>query len=208
MRIFDKISALLRRSNRVKPSQGISREEEKQLYEAIQAFKNRPIHKVLTEEIINSTPDNDLLQVVFDNLFEKLPKDHSKMYETVISWNMSRQAIFIIWIAEGQINNGGFNQFYFNSTGQFHKELPIAFKHIGANGLSKLTELANEIFYDENERIAKHQDGTLEGFSRSYEDNPLNKLDSQFYELDKTENLLQIQIEFVRKNIHDFVDQE
>ena len=38
---------------------------------SMQDFKNRPIHKKLTEQIVDTTSDDNLLQVVFDNLSEK-----------------------------------------------------------------------------------------------------------------------------------------
>ena len=41
----------------------------------------------LTEQIIDTTSDNNLLQLVFDNLSEKQPSDYKKVYEIVMSWN-------------------------------------------------------------------------------------------------------------------------
>ena len=179
---------------------------EEQLANSVEAFKNRPIYKELTEKIIDTTKDENLLQVVFDNLSEKQPTDYEKEYETVMTWNKSRQAIFMIWMLEAEVNNGGYNQFYSNTSGQFYKYLPEALKLVGANKFAKLTEKANKTFEKENEKITKHQDGTIEGFSKSYDDNPLNDFDTEFYDLYKTENLQQIQIDFIRKNKKEFID--
>ncbi len=184
----------------------LSKEMEEQLAQSVEAFKNRPIYKELTEQIIDTTSEDNLLQVIFDNLSEKLPADYEKEYETVMSWNKSRQAIYMIWALEAEVNNGGYNQFYFNSSGQFYKHLPEALRLVGANKFSDLTERANNIFEKENGKITKHQDGTLEGFSKSYDDNPLNDLDTEFYELYKTENLQQIQVDYIKKNKKEFID--
>ncbi len=181
-------------------------EMEEILANSVEAFKNRPIYKELTEQIIDSTSDENLLQVVFDNLSEKQPTDYEKEYETVMSWNKSRQAIYMIWVLEAEVNNGGYNQFYFNSSGQFYKHLPEALKLVGATKFADLTEKANKTFESENEKITKHQDGTLEGFSKSYDENPLNDFDTEFYELYKTENLQQIQVDYIRKNKKEFID--
>jgi len=183
-----------------------SKEMEEQISNSVEAFKNRPIHKELTEQIIDTTSDENLLQVVFDNLSEKQPTDYEKEYETVMSWNKSRQAIYMIWALEAEVNNGGYNQFYFNSSGQFYKHLADALKLVGANKFADLTKRANETFEKENPKITQHQDGTLEGFSKSYDDNPLNKYDDEFYDLYKTENLQQIQVDFIRKNKKEFID--
>jgi hypothetical protein len=181
-------------------------EMEEQLANSVEAFKNRPIFKELTEQIIDTTSDENLLQVVFDNLSEKQPTDYEKEYETVMSWNKSRQAIYMIWALEAEVNNGGYNQFYFNSSGQFYKHLPDALKLVGATKFADLTEKANKTFEKENEKITKHQDGTIEGFSKSYDENPLNDFDTEFYELYQTENLQQIQVDYIRKNKKEFID--
>lgn len=184
----------------------LSKEMEEQLANSVEAFKNRPIYKELTEQIIDTTSDENLLQVVFDNLSEKQPADYEKEYETVMSWNKSRQAIYMIWALEAEVNNGGYNQFYFNSSGQFYMHLPDALRLVGAKKFADLTEKANKTFENENEKITKHRDGTIEGFSKSYDDNPLNDFDSEFYDLYKTENLQQIQVDFIRKNKKEFID--
>lgn len=188
----------------IKDTGELSKETKEQLAKSIEAFKNRPIYTQLTEQIIDTTADENLLQVVFDNLSEKLGADYEKEYETVMGWNKSRQAIYMIWMLEAEVNNGGYNQFYFNSSGQFYKQLPDALKLVGAYQFANLTARANAVFEKENKKITQHQDGTLEGFSKSYDDNPLNKLDDEFYELYKTEDLQQIQVDYIRKHKADF----
>ncbi len=189
-----------------KEKEKVNIEGREKLSQSIEAFRNRPIHKELTAKIIDTTSDASLLQVIFDNLSEKLPTDSKKEYETVMSWNKSRQAIYMIWLLEGEVNNGGYNQFYFNSSGQFYKHLPELLRLVEANKYAELMQRANGIFEKDNEKITEHQDGTSEGFSKSYEDNPLNDLDMEFYELYKIENLQQIQIDYIRKNNIEFID--
>lgn len=189
-----------------KEERQLSKETEEQLVNSVKAIKNRTIHKELTEQIIDTTSDDNLLQVVFDDLSDKQPADYEKEYETVISWNKSRQAIYMIWALEAEVNNGGYNQFYFNSSGKFCKYLPEVLKLVGANKFADLTKRANETFEKENSKITQHQDGTLAGFSKSYDNNPLNKFDDEFYDLYQTENLQQIQVDYIRKNKKEFID--
>lgn len=84
--------------------------------------------------------------------------------------------------------------------------MPDALKLVEANKYSELTKRANETFEKENPKITQHQDGTIEGFSKSYEDNPLNKFDDEFYKLYETENLQQLQVDFIRKHKTEFID--
>lgn len=185
---------------------GSSKELDEKIANSIDAFRNRIIYRDLSSEIIDSISDDNLLQIVFDNLWSKLPTNYEEEYKAVMSWNKSRQAIYIIWILEAEVNNGGFNQFYFNSSGQFYKNLPDALNLVGAIKFADLTRRANKTFEKEFNQITEHQDGTLDGFSQSYDDNPLNEFDEEFYSLYQTEKLDEIQVNFIRKHKNDFID--
>ena len=182
------------------------KKNDEKITQSIEKFNNRIIYTKLTDELIDNTSDDKLLQLVFDNLSQKNSEDYENEFATVMSWNKSKQAIYMIWALESEVNNGGYNQFYFNSSGQFYKYLPDALKLVGANKYYELTKRANETFEKENPKITQHQDGTIEGFSKSYEDNPLNKFDDEFYKLYGTENLQQLQVDFIRKHKTEFID--
>ena len=160
----------------------------------------------LTEEMIDTTTGFDLLNLIFDDLNRTLPTNYKKEYETVLSWNKSQQAIYMIWCLEAEVNNGGFDQFYFNPSGQFYTHLPEALKLVGATKFAELTEQANAIYEKENQTIKQHQDGTLEGSSESYENNPFYDVDSLFYELYEREDLLELQVDYIRKHKEAFIE--
>jgi hypothetical protein len=166
----------------------------------------QPGAKKLTAALINQTKDDKLLQLVFDNLISKMAKDLSDEYPVIISLNKSQQAIYMIGVLQAEVENGGFNQYYYNSAGKFAKLTPGALMLVGANRFAQLVSRANKTFETENKNIKKHQDGTLEGFSKSYNNNPLNKLDNEFYALEKKENLESLQIAYIRKHKEDFTD--
>ena len=177
-----------------------------QIAQSIETFKNKPAITVLTVEIIDTTSDEDLLYMVFDNLCSKLPTDYTKEYEAVLTWNKSRQTIFVTFGLEAEVNNGGYNQYYYNSTGQYYKLAPDALELIGATKYAELTRKADETYEKDNKKITKELDGTLEGFSKSYKDNPLNKFDDEFYALAKIENIEKLQIQYIREHKKDFID--
>ncbi len=176
-----------------------------QISKSIEDFKNRPIYKNMTADIIDKTTDDNLLQTIFDNLSQKFTKDDDE-YETVLTFSKPQQAIYVIWCLEAEVNNGGFNQYYYNSSGQFAKLTPSALKLVGANKFADLVTRANKIYDTEHEKITKNLDGTIEGFSKSYEDNPLNELDTEFFALYKAENLQELQVSFIRKEKSEFID--
>ncbi len=169
-------------------------------------YNNRPIYKILTVEIIDQTSDENLVQVISDNLTEKLPKDKNKEYQTVLSWNISRQAIYATWWLESEVYEGGFNQYFLNSRGTYAELTPKALKLIGATEIANLVAKANKVFKQEYDKKTKQQDGTIEGFSKPYENSPLNKLDDKFYELTLTQVLQQYQTKYIRAHKQQFAD--
>jgi Domain of unknown function (DUF4375) len=106
---------------------------------------------------------------------------------------------------EAEVNNGGFNQYYSNPSGEFAALTPDALRLVGAMDLADLVTRANAIYEAQTEEITRQQDGTLEGFSKSYIDNPLNELDTEFYNLNETEVLGRLQVDYIRKYKQDFI---
>jgi hypothetical protein len=179
-------------------------EWDEMLEKSIEDFKNRKIYKSLTVEILESIPDEKLEQTIIDNIYELIGSDYENELENVKKLSLGQQAFFSIWTLEAEVNNGGFNQFYFNSSGQYAKMAEIGFRRIGAQRFSELTARANKIYDDTKERLEEFNDGTIESFSESYEDNPLNELDTEFYELYEHEKIGELRIKYIRDNLAEF----
>src|SRR5258706_13850510 len=54
----------------------------------------------------------------------------------------------LVWTVEAEINNGCFNQFYFNSAGDHAADSPSALREIGAVKMAVLVDSANSLFPD------------------------------------------------------------
>lgn len=188
-------------------SQSEKTELENKITKSNESFVTQTIYKNLTTAIIDSIPDDHLLEVIFDNLSDKIPRDYRKEYEYITTqFNSSQQAIYISWWFDAEVNNGGLNQYYANPSGQYAKMLPQLLQKMNAIKLVELTERANSIYKSNHKQITEDQDGTIAGFSKSYENNPLNDLDAEYYDLYEEEYLYKKQIEFIRANKDDFVN--
>ena len=165
-------------------------------------YNNRKIYKKLTSEILASIPDDKIEQTIFDNIYEIIGDDYENELKNVKKLTKGQQAFFSTWIIEGEVNNGGYNQFYFNSSGQYAEMSKVGFKTIGADKFSELTSRANKIYSENKKRLEEFDDGTMESFSKSYKDNPLNDLDTEFYNL--TESVSELRIKYIRDNIREF----
>jgi len=177
---------------------------------SIENFLNRPIYSALTITILDSISDDMLEQTIIDNILIKIESTESyeKQFEIVKSLSPGRQAVFATWTLEAEVNNGGFNQYFYNfaSSGQYAEEARDGFKLINAKKHADLTQNAIDIILKNAKELSKFKDGTLESFSKSYENNPLNPLDNKFYELGKIENLSELRIKYIRNHISDFID--
>lgn len=66
------------------------------------------------------------------------------------SGRSQEQAIYCIWWLEGEVNNGGFHQYFLNSSGDLYAETLSALEAIGANKTKALLERAAQIAFGSN----------------------------------------------------------
>jgi hypothetical protein len=87
-----------------------------------------------------------------------------------------------IWELESEVNNGGFHQFYFNSTGDIAYFTPDALAKIGAKNVAQLVSEANSLFPNRcpaREQMLRRQQLQAIGETAT---NALENLDDQFYQ--------------------------
>ncbi|MFI0431220.1 DMP19 family protein [Mariniflexile sp. HMF6888] len=103
---------------------------------------------------------------------------------------------------EREINNGGFNQFYFNSSGDFSQETVDALLEIGAEKTAEIVKKANSEFKSGTvPKDRTERQNELEQIEEKAEEN-WNKCDSEFYGYQ--DNLTELLIAFVIKNKTEF----
>ena len=173
---------------------------------SFEKWNNRIIHETITLDILDSIPDSELEQAIFDNICLAFNEDFANEFEVIQNMNIGKQAFYSTWILEGEVNNGGFNQFYFNSSGEFAEMAEIGFSVIGAHKYAQLAKEANKTLRDNFEWLSKFDDGTLDSFQESYKDNPLNEIDDRFYELEEKERISDLRIKYIRNNRKQFIN--
>lgn len=88
-------------------------------------------------EMNKSKPD---VFKISDTLFERCER---LGYENL---RPKEKVFFCIWALEAEVNNGGFDQYYFNSAGDHAKDAANALQLIGANHAASLVTRANDLF--------------------------------------------------------------
>lgn len=177
-----------------------------EISQSVQDFLNRPIYKNLTLDIIDSIKDEDLNQSIFDNISANMENDNRDELDIIKTLTKGQQAIYSIWVVEAEVNNGGFNQLYFNGYEDISVLAEEGFKNIGAINFSELIKRANEKYKEIKPELEKFDDGTIESFSDSYDNNPLNQYDDKFYELYETEKLMDLIVKYIRDNKEEFIN--
>lgn len=118
-------------------------------------------------------PDN------FDIVSRKV---EARGYESL---SQAEQVVYCIWWLEGEVNNGGFYQFFLNSSGDLYSETSAALLKIGATRTSGLLETACRLAFDDapSKDQAKRQ-AALDSRGANLVDD-LSELDRRFYEYEE-----------------------
>lgn len=93
------------------------------------------------DEILSLEDETDIILGIGELLWEKSKND--KNFESL---NQFEKNVLYIEMLEGQVNNGGFDQYFFNSSGEYAHETLVALNDIGANNTVDIFEQAIKIF--------------------------------------------------------------
>ena len=94
------------------------------------------------------------------------------------------RAIYTTWLVDAEVNNGGFNQFFFNPSGQHAGDALAGYELLGAEEYVAVMRAAIATFEIERERLAPfYEAGTAEAFSASYDVTELGDVDQRYYAL-------------------------
>lgn len=114
----------------------------------------------------------------------------------------AEQVFYSIDYLQMEINNGGYDQYFFNSSGEFAHEALAGMREIGANLMADIHAKAMTVFPDSvvpKDRAERQK--LLEQAGEKAEE-MFDSLDSKFYEYsDPLEDLL---LDYVKKNVDEF----
>jgi outer membrane murein-binding lipoprotein Lpp len=170
----------------------------KQMQKRMDEFNNRTKYLSLDVETLRSIPDDKLEQAIADYVIYKLDGDftHANMRHALSEGNL---AFWLTWIVDGDVNNGGFNQYYWNNGDEHNPDAVAAFELFGAAQHAALMRQANALRERERAAISEYQaQNALDAFSESYEITELGPLDNQYYELE--EDLYALRIAKIRQS--------
>jgi Domain of unknown function (DUF4375) len=170
---------------------------------SLDAFNQRKRYSTITPEVLATIPDHLLEQALIDHLIDVRIRDRvDDEYAIVAGLSAGYRTVYATWLLETEVNNGGFHQFFSNSSGQFAIDALAGCRLIGADQHADLLKQA--IATNEKERSEREKDGreaAAESFSRSSDTTALEELDRQFFDLD---DLSPERIRYVRDHPDEF----
>ncbi|MCC4213200.1 DMP19 family protein [Leeuwenhoekiella parthenopeia] len=149
------------------------------------------------DKLLNLEDETETVIQIGELLWEKSKND--KDFESL---NEYEKNVIFIEMLEGQVNNGGFDQYFFNSSGEYAYETLKALEEIKANQTAKILNSAIKTFPTlpvpkDTEQRRELMEDIPDNISETWD-----KLDDEFYEY--PENLAGLVIEYVKTNKKEF----
>lgn len=140
--------------------------------------------RVLTAELLHSLATDEIGHAVVHHVAHRIGEDVSRRAEIVRRLPAGVQAIYATWLVDAEVNNGGFNQFFYNPSGELAGDALVGYELLGAEDYAAVMRAAIATRESERERMARFYDAdTLEAFSESYRHTELNEVDQRYYAL-------------------------
>lgn len=157
----------------------------------------------LDQRAIETASDGDLSRILVRALFARAMRDKVQELEMVRQFSPGLRMFWGTDVMDGEVQNGGFLQFFWNSSANYFHEAVNGFRMIGASEYAGLAEEAlatMEKDWPKLEPLWIEQ--TLGAFSEAYEHSSLDALDNRWYALSGFEDR---RIRYIRAHADEFV---
>ncbi len=149
----------------------------------------------IIDNALNNPDQNEAIIAINEYLNSRFYRDPSSISE------FEKDVIYVENL-EREVNNGGFSQFFYNSSGDYTYETLTALERIGAKIVSGLLQSAIEVFPDKTvPKDREIRQNTMEKIENVAED-IWSELDNKFYAY--PENITGLVIEYIRNNRKEF----
>ena len=140
--------------------------------------------RVLTPELLSSLATDEIGEAIVHHVALRIGRDLARAVEIVRGLPAGVQAIYSTWLVDAEVNNGGFNQYFWNPSGELAGDALVGYELLGAEEYAVVMRAALAVREIERERMAKfHEAGTMEAFSESYRHTELEEVDQRYYAL-------------------------
>jgi len=173
---------------------------------SINAFLKRRIYSDFDRETLAQIPDDKLEQAILDHVIQRIGKPFDRELEVVTALSPGVRAIYTTLIVENEVDNGGFNHYFWNSEGRLAQLAIAGFHRIGASAYAEVMQRA-VLMYSREKPVLEtfKEEGTLEAYSESCEYTEFGDLDREFFALSDIRRLGDLRIAYIRSHPDEFV---
>jgi hypothetical protein len=122
--------------------------------------------------------------------------------EDIEKLSHAERVFYVVYQLEGEVNNGGFSQYLFNSSGNFANEIVEALREIGANKTADICDKALSALGGKIPEDWELRQEKLESMITDEVDTILSKCDNEFYSY--PDNLEELNYKFIEINRNQF----
>jgi hypothetical protein len=170
------------------------------------SLSKRPFHRVITPELLDELPDSELEVTIYDIVWAAKKASLDELLRFLGSMSEGYQATYCTMTLEGEVSNGGFNQFFYNDTRNLFESALAGYRRFGLDEIACLVESAaaqylREATCDEKARLLGT--GQLEDFFKSYELSSLSGLDERMWA--SAPVISASRVAYIRRNAQEFL---
>lgn len=140
----------------------------------------------LTPELLASLSADEIADAVVQHVHLQVGGAWGEGRETVLIRALPPgiRGVYATWLVDAEVNNGGFNQFFFNSSGRYAGDALAGYELFGAEDYAAVMRAAIATFEADRERLAPFYEAhTPEAFAESYAHTGLGEVDQRYYAL-------------------------
>jgi hypothetical protein len=165
---------------------------------------NRPRYKEFDLEILGRIEDDQLEQALLDYVTMRLNANPGHAMRVVAGLPKGFEAFYATWLVESEVMNGGFHQYFWNSSSEFAEITASALTTIGDPVAAQIMTRALATANNELPITSQYmKQGTLQAFSESAKRSALSAFDAPFCK--RAESFSALRIRYVRTNPKLFV---
>jgi hypothetical protein len=145
----------------------------------------------LTPDLLRQLPDHDLPFVVMEYVLNQIGNDVERSSEILAQQKPHLRALHGALLLDNEVQNGGFNQFFWNHSNQQVIHALDGLEFLGAaDHAALLREAMNAAVNQRDQLLPYRLEGTARAFSGSYREGIFDELDKRYYALPQLGDLI------------------
>ncbi|HEY2852957.1 MAG TPA: DUF4375 domain-containing protein [Gemmatimonadaceae bacterium] len=137
----------------------------------------------LTPELLASLSADEVADAIVQHVLHRLAGAWGREAPILRALPAGVRAIYTTWLVDAEVNAGGFQQFFFNSSGQYAGDALAGYELLGAEEYAAIMRSAIATFEIDHQRLAEAEADDPTTFADSPVHGALREIDQRYYAL-------------------------